>query len=219
MEPSQVAGRSPINSVVSQDDIASGIDWERLFGRSAPVEVDIGSGKARFLIESAQANPETNYFGIEKSGKPFHIGVERIAKSGVPNVRVIRDDAHRVIGEKVPAESVSAYHILFPDPWPKKRHHKRRIITPAFVAQLARTLRVGGSLHIATDIADYYDELALIVESNSAFRLASEGEYGVDSVATNFAARYRDQGREMYRGTFVRSDREAARSQTSGFGS
>jgi len=196
----------PYDPAVAPDTLLSRIVWRDLFGNDAPVEVDVGCGKGRFLIESALQNPHRNYFGIEKNGRPYRIARERIGKRSLKNVRILRDDAHRFIRECVPDQSVAVYHVYFPDPWPKKRHHKRRLFTPPFVAELARTLVPGGTLRVATDIADYFEEILRLVEGEPRFVLVEEGRYEENTVLTNFAAKYRQQGREMFQAVFARSN-------------
>jgi tRNA (guanine-N7-)-methyltransferase len=196
--PPEEHARSPEVIVGETDTLV----WRDIFGNDAPVEVDIGCGKGRFLMESAAARPRNNFLGIEKAGRPFRLCRERVAKRCLPNVRILRADAHEVVRHQIWPQSVSAYYVLFPDPWPKKRHHKRRIFTASFVDALARTLQPGGTLDIATDIADYFDEIALLVEPSGRFRVIAEGPYPAE-FSTNFAAKYQRQGREMYYARYV----------------
>jgi tRNA (guanine-N7-)-methyltransferase len=187
---------------VPRELVQGRIVWRNLFGNDAPVEVDVGCGKGRFLIEAASRNPDRNYLGVEKNGRPFYLARERVGKRSLRNVRVLRDDAHRFVAECVPDDSVATYHVYFPDPWPKKKHHKRRLFTPSFVAELARTLATDGILRIATDIADYFEEILLLIEGEPRFVLVKEGRYEEDTYLTNFAAKYRQQGREMLQAVF-----------------
>ncbi len=198
----------PVEDVeLDLESVAEQLSWLSIFGNEQAVEVDIGCGKGRYVIEAAKAAPDVNFLGVELAGKPFHLARERIAKRALRNVRVARTDARSFVAERVPERSVATYHILFPDPWPKKRHHKRRVVTPGFVCDLARTLRDGGVLELASDIVDYFDELAFIVESTRRFRLVEESSYDSTSdLLTNFAAKYIDQGRNLYRARFALAD-------------
>lgn len=194
----------PYDPAVPLELLQEPVIWRELFGNDAPVEVDIGCGKGRFLIEAASRNPERNYLGVEKNGKPYRIARERIGKRSLRNVRLLRDDARHFVAECVPESSVAVYHVYFPDPWPKKRHHKRRLFTPLFVADLARTLVPGGILRLATDVANYFEEILLLVEGEPRFLLLEEGRYEEEVYITNFAAKYRQQGREMFQAVFRR---------------
>jgi tRNA (guanine-N7-)-methyltransferase len=191
-------------------DLGSQVDWAGLFGGDGPIEIDVGCGRGMYLIDAALARPDACFLGVELVPKPFYKACERVAKRGIANVRLVRADARQLFADVVPPASVSTVHVQFPDPWPKKKHHKRRVVTPEFVASVATALRPGGSLHIATDIADYFDELLLVVEGSGAFRLVTEGRYdAAGEIVTNFAAKYRDQGREMYEAWLTLGDTAA----------
>ena len=113
---------------VDPADLDGSIDFAQIFGRPGPVHIEIGSGKGTFLLNEAQAFPEINFFGIEWASKYFRHAVDRIGRWGVANVRLIRTDAAAFLRDCVPNESVDCFHVYFPDPWPKKRHHKRRFL-------------------------------------------------------------------------------------------
>jgi tRNA (guanine-N7-)-methyltransferase len=117
--------------------------------------VDVGFGRGEFLMELARENPTTAFLGIEYSFKRVLKMARRLARSDLVNVRLIEATAELVVGEQLPLASVDCFWINFPDPWPKKRHHRRRLIQPGFVRALARRLVAGGELHIATDHVGY----------------------------------------------------------------
>jgi tRNA (guanine-N7-)-methyltransferase len=117
--------------------------------------VDVGFGRGEFLMELASRDPTTAFLGIEYSFKRVLKMARRLARSDLVNVRLIEATAELVVGERLPEASVTRFWINFPDPWPKKRHHRRRLIQPRFVRALARCLADGGELHVATDHADY----------------------------------------------------------------
>ena len=126
--------------------------WSSLFDRPGPVEIEIGPERGTFLLASAAAHPERNYLGIERS-TPRARRLERsVAAAGLANARALCADAVCVVANCSPVESVTAYHIYFPDPWWKRRHHRRRLLTPEFAAALARTLATGGAIHLVTDV-------------------------------------------------------------------
>ena len=135
------------------------LDFAQFFGRVAPVVVEIGCGAGRTVISMATARPERNYLGLEIAGEFYKELRERAFKRNWPHLKVGRIDAAFLVERYFAASSVDEYHIYFPDPWPKKRHHKRRLFSERFCAQLRRTLKPGCALNFATDHADYYAEL------------------------------------------------------------
>jgi len=179
------------------------IDFVELFGRAGPVHVEIGSGKGTFLLAEAQNLPDANFLGIEWAGRYYRYAVDRIGRWGLTNVRIIRTDAAVFLAEHVPDESVHCFHVYFPDPWHKKRHNKRRLICPANIENFVRCLKVGGQLRIATDHADYFEQIKTVL-SKSGGQLeridfarpagAEAGEY----VGTNFERKYIKDERPIY---------------------
>ena len=181
--------------------------WDRLFRNGRPVEIEIGCGKGRFLINSAMANPDINYIRIERALRYFRIMKERVIRRELANVRLLRDDAVYFVERFIPEEAVSAYHVYFPDPWPKKRHRKRRLFNPGFLDEVVRTLPGGGTLDFATDYVEYYEEIrALLDASDRLGRLAEiperVRELGRD--LTNFETKYTAEGRAIHRGAYIK---------------
>ena len=117
------------------------LNFKDIFGRSAPVHIEIGSGKGTFLVNQAKYQPDANFIGIEWAGRYYRFAVDRIGRWNLTNVRIIRTDAVPYIAECVPDSSVDCFHIYFPDPWPKKRHNKRRFFNSANSDQLIRCLK------------------------------------------------------------------------------
>jgi tRNA (guanine-N7-)-methyltransferase len=184
------------------------IDWEEVFGSTGPVEVEVGIGKGRFMLAAAQARPEVNMLGIEWANKYLRIAEERAGKRKLENVRFVRVDARELVSNAIPSGSVNAYYVFYPDPWPKKRHNKRRFFQPATMDHLARTLRPGCPLHIATDHADYWSVIEPLIDGDDRFERAEEFGAGVfpmpvDQPLTNFEAKYLVQGRKRFRATWV----------------
>ena len=142
------------------------IDFAALFGRRAPVMLEIGFGNGEALCELARTHPQNDYVGIEVYRPGIGSLLLNLETLMLRNVRVICGDADEVFAEHVPADSLDAVYLFFPDPWPKKRHHKRRLIQPDFVARVARRLRPDGCVHIATDWQDYAEH-ALAVASQT----------------------------------------------------
>src|SRR6185312_9432534 len=131
------------------------LDWREVFDKDRPVELEVGFGKGLFLLTAAQAHPEINFAGVEIVRKYQLFTATRLAKRDLRNVRVACADALHFLPRFVASSSVQAVHVYFPDPWWKKRHHKRRIFTPEFVAEVARVLAPGGRLLAATDVPEY----------------------------------------------------------------
>jgi tRNA (guanine-N7-)-methyltransferase len=130
-------------------------DTERAFGRRASVVLEIGSGMGETTAAIAQAHPELDFVAVEVHAPGVGALLRRLDEEGLANVRVIRHDAVEVVEHMIAPASLSGVHVYFPDPWPKKRHHKRRLLQSAFVHTLAQRLAPGGYLHAATDWEDY----------------------------------------------------------------
>jgi len=133
----------------------SPIDLDRAFGRAAPKILEIGFGMGETTAQIAAAHPEHDYLCVEVHTPGVGSLLRRIRALDLANVRVIQHDAVEVLERMIPPASLAGVHIFFPDPWPKKRHHKRRLIQPEFVALLATRMRAGAVLHVATDWEDY----------------------------------------------------------------
>ena len=179
------------------------IDFSRIFGRFAPVHVEIGSGKGTFLLSQAKAQPDVNFLGIESANKYYRYAVDRIGRWGLKNVRVLRIEAAFFLAEFVPDGSVNCFHIYFPDPWPKKRHHKRRFFKTENLNQILRTLKVSGVMKVATDHAEYFQLIKRLLNDNSDtleqidFLPAVSAKDG-ESVGTNFERKYIEEKRPIY---------------------
>src|SRR5437763_5519107 len=167
------------------------LNWEELVGNANPVELEIGMGKGTFLTEQAKARPEVNFFGIEWAKWFWRSASDRLRRNGCMNARTVRAEASFFLTEFVPAGSLSVLHIYFPDPWPKARHHKRRLIQPKFMPLVAKALAPGARLQVVTDHKGYWEEnIEPTIRSAEGFSVvdynrpgsAGEGEF----VGTNF---------------------------------
>ncbi|XKE45650.1 tRNA (guanosine(46)-N7)-methyltransferase TrmB [Halomonas organivorans] len=139
-------------------------DLETLFGRRAPVVVEIGFGMGASLIEQAETHPDTDFLGIEVHAPGVGKLLDEADKRGLTNLRVYREDALAVLERCLPESSLDSLQLFFPDPWPKKKHHKRRIVQPAFVELVRTRLKPGGTLHMATDWEAYAEWMAEVME-------------------------------------------------------
>jgi len=185
------------------EDLDGKIDFVRIFGRPGPVHIEIGAGKGTFLLGQAQAQPSDNFLGIEWARKYYRYAVDRIGRWGLTNVRIIRTDAAGFIIEFVPDDSVDCFHIYFPDPWPKKRHHKRRFICPANLQHLIRCLKNGGQIRIATDHADYFEQIKMVLTERSDILeeidfIKPAGAESGERTGTNFERKYIKDQRPIY---------------------
>ncbi|HKR64231.1 MAG TPA: tRNA (guanosine(46)-N7)-methyltransferase TrmB [Thermoanaerobaculia bacterium] len=180
------------------------IELEKLFGNAHPVVLEIGSGKGRFLISTATEHPELNLLGVEKSLHYHRVIRDRVAKRGLTNVRLINHDAYLVLKDMIPTASLHEIHIYFPDPWPRKREQKRRIIRPDALEEMKRTLVDGGMGIYVTDHRDYFEAAAPLVEQ--AFAKTERRVPGADDPPrTNYEAKYREEGRPIYEIRFWKS--------------
>ncbi len=180
-----------------------GLSWPSLFGNDRPVEVEIGVGKAGFLLRRAQARPELNFFGIEWANEFYRFAVDRMRRWGVRNVRIVRTDASYFIRAQCPRASLAALHVYHPDPWPKTRHHKRRLFQPAFVAAAVDCLAPGARWAVQTDHAEYFEIIRGLLRGRPELEEvpfeAPEYGAGCDGVGTNFEIKYDREGRAIYR--------------------
>lgn len=145
------------------------LDWSRVFGNANPVEIDLGCGDGTFLVERARRNPDRNFLGVERLlGRARKVD-RKAQRLGLTNVRGLRIESGYAVGFLFPVGSVAVYHIYFPDPWPKKRHAKRRLFQPEFLAALQRTLAPGGEVRVATDHAAYFEEIVAVFRAGNGW--------------------------------------------------
>jgi tRNA (guanine-N7-)-methyltransferase len=190
------------------EELAAPLDPNALFGREAPLELEIGSGKGTLLVTESKRRPEVNFLGVEYARRYWLAAADRLRRNACRNARIVLVPADRFVRELLPLESLSAVHVYFPDPWPKTRHHRRRLLDSAFVELLASRMKAGARLQIATDHRSYFDEIVVVLEKSS-LRAASfaptassgEGEL----VGSNFERKYRMEGRAFFTVAAVKS--------------
>ncbi len=141
------------------------IDPEIIFGRRAPLIVEIGFGMGEGMAQIAAAHPGNDYIGIEVHNPGVGSLLDKIGRAGLQNVRIVQHDAVEVMRDMVCADSLAGVHVFFPDPWHKKRHHKRRLLQAPFVSLLASRIAPGGYLHVATDWEDYAVQILAVLEA------------------------------------------------------
>jgi len=165
------AQRRAVDTLLSVYGIAYApgeLAFEQVFGRRAPTILEIGFGMGETTALIAQSHPENNYLGIEVHTPGVGSLLKRIAEDALTNLRLIQHDAVEVLEHMIPPAALAGAHIFFPDPWPKKRHHKRRLIQPAFVALLASRLAPGAYLHAATDWQEYAEQILAVFAAEPA---------------------------------------------------
>jgi len=140
---------------------------ERMFGRTGPLEVEIGSGKGLFLSQAGAACPDRLFLGIEVAQRYARFAAYRAAQAGLTNVRVVPSDVRPLLVDVLPTSGIEVLHVYFPDPWWKKRHHKRRIFQPDFVQHATRLLVPGGVVQLWTDVEEYFQRACEIVAAHS----------------------------------------------------
>jgi tRNA (guanine-N7-)-methyltransferase len=185
------------------EDLHRPIDFEQVFGRDRPVHIEVGVGKGTFLVGQAKQQLELNFLGIEWARKYYRYAVDRVGRWGLRNVRVVRAEAAGFIAEYVPSASVDCFHVYFPDPWPKKRHHKRRFICPSNLDQMIRCLTAGGSIQIVTDHTEYFEQIkACVSQKKHVLReiefVPAAGVLEGECVGTNYERKYVKQQRQVH---------------------
>lgn len=183
------------------------VDLGEVFGNGRPVEVEIGAGKGTFLVARAAARPEVNFLGIEYAGAYARYSADRCRRAGLTNVRMLIADAGHFFKACLADRSLLRVHIYFPDPWPKRKHRRRRLIQPAFVAAARRTLALGGQLIVVTDSLDYFQQIRRVLacaKGLTTVRAPRMNDREGEVVGTNFERKYIAQGRAFYRAACLR---------------
>ncbi len=175
------------------------LEASRVFGAALPLEVELGVGKGRFLLEWAAAHPGVGVIGVERARKYLELAAQRAARAGLGNVRLVHTTAEDLLFRCLAPGSAAAVHVYFPDPWPKKRHHKRRFFRAENVARLAEVLAPGGLLRVKTDHDAYARVIAEALAAEP--RLAAvRAEDAFEAVpATNFEVKYAREERPVHR--------------------
>ncbi len=158
-----------------REDADEPVDWAAWFGRDAKLGVEIGFGMGDALLSWAQQDPDWNLLGIDVYQPGIGALLLGVERAGLDNIRVLAGDARHAMARCFAPESVAEIRIFFPDPWPKKRHHKRRLVQPEFVAALARCLRPGARLLLATDWRDYAQSMLSVMAQADGFANAHPG--------------------------------------------
>ncbi len=175
------------------------IVWNQVFGNDHPVEIEVGFGKGLFLLNAALACPDVNFFGVEIMRKYQLFTATRMARRKLKNARLACADARHLLRDYVRPASVRAIHVYFPDPWWKKRHHKRRVFTEDFVASCVRALAPGGQFHLATDVAEYFAVMQELCDARPELEVRPPAQLDPKDYLTNFERKAKLKGTAVHR--------------------
>lgn len=173
------------------------LDLPAVYGRVAPLEIDLGCGDGSFLAALARESPEKNFLGIERLLGRVRSACRRIERAGLTNARVMRFEISYAVEHLLPPGSVTAFYLLFPDPWPKRRHAPRRLVTESFLASLHRALAPKGSVRIATDEIGYFRQITRLASESALFAVMPNAPKNV--ATTKFERRFREEGLRIHR--------------------
>lgn len=189
---------------VKVTDICEPLNWQAIFGNDHPVEIDLGAGDGGFVANRAKENPGTNFLAVERLlGRARKI-VKKAFRQNLPNLRTLRLETSYLMLYMIPAESVSIVHLMFPDPWPKRRHHERRIVQPEFVRSVAKALKPGGDFRFTTDHADYFKAATPVIDAEPALKTAPLWDFSGDPL-TEFQQEFLAEGRLINRARYVKA--------------
>jgi tRNA (guanine-N7-)-methyltransferase len=196
--PDQPAAASLLVKLTS---ITERLEMEKLFGKTQPLEIELGSGDGSFLVNYAKLHPERNFLGVERLLGRLRKLDRKGTRAGLVNLRGLRMESAYLLEYLVPAGAASALHIYFPDPWPKRKHRKNRLVNARFTEIARQALATGGKVYLRTDDADYFSQMVMVFDANPAFRLVeTSGELRevVTDFERNFLARGVSTSRAAY---------------------
>jgi tRNA (guanine-N7-)-methyltransferase len=178
-------------------DCFAPLNLSAVYGRKGPLEVDLGCGDGAFLANLAAQNPNKNFLGIERLLGRVRSACRKIERAGLTNARIMRFEISYAVEHLLPVNSVAAFYIMFPDPWPKRRHAPRRLITENFLLSLHRKLRADGTVRIATDESDYFRQITQLVAQSSHFSVIDGASF--PAVTSKFEKRFVHVGMSIHR--------------------
>jgi tRNA (guanine-N7-)-methyltransferase len=191
------------------DYSAAQLDLDRIFGRPAGRVLEIGFGNGETLVQQALESPQLDFIGVEVHEPGIGHCLIAAREAGIGNLRLIAHDAVEVLSQQVPHDSLCRINLYFPDPWPKKRHHKRRIVSASFAELCAARLQSGGHLHIATDWANYAEHIDETLAASRHFTLVErrehDGDRPLDRPQTKFERRGLRHGHRIVDWRFAKS--------------
>jgi tRNA (guanine-N7-)-methyltransferase len=177
----------------SPESLTNRLDLEKIFRRKAPLHVDLGCGDGSFLCALAQRLPDKNFLGIERLSGRVRGSARKVAS--LDNVRLLQMESFYAVRYLLPAESVETFYLLFPDPWPKRRHHRRRLVKPDFLNSVHAALEQNGVIYIATDHLDYFRKIKVVAESTPGFAME---DAALELPQSRFGLAFRQKGAPIH---------------------
>jgi tRNA (guanine-N7-)-methyltransferase len=184
-------------SSISSQNLVAPLDFKRLFQREANIILEIGFGMGDSLLQQAVQYPENNYLGIEVHRPGIALLLTQIEKFKLKNIKVIYADATEILVHSIPKHSLDLVQIFFPDPWPKTRHHKRRLVQPKFIELLHEKLKLNGKLHLATDWHDYAQQMLKVMENTSQWQNTVEKNQFTPRPSTRPMTKFEKRGQQL----------------------
>jgi tRNA (guanine-N7-)-methyltransferase len=185
--------------ILREDQIVEEMDLKTIFPTPNPVEIEIGCGSGTLLVYLAKANPEHNFLGIEWANEFYRYTADRIRRWKLTHTRMLRTDARDFVMYKLKSESIQTFHIYFPDPWPKRRHHRRRLFIQEFCRALSRVLVPGGKVYAASDHQEYFEQIERNLLAVPRFKQDEFDSPAGNQVLSNFETKFVKEGRSIYR--------------------
>jgi tRNA (guanine-N7-)-methyltransferase len=180
------------------------LDLSRLYPSNRPLVIELGSGDGSFIVDYARLHPDNNYLGVERLLGRLRKIDRKGLRAGLTNLRLIRIEASYLIQYLIPAESVVAVHVYFPDPWPKRKHRKNRLVTPSFAELVGKVLLPGGEIYLRTDDVDYFAQVQQVFGANNAFRPVPTPDL-LAAIPTDFERDFQARGIPTLRATYQRT--------------
>ena len=201
MQPEKVATAGPVNLLYALPSIIERIDLARLFPLDQPLEVELGSGDSSFLVEYARRHPGHNFIGVERLLGRIRKLDRKGRRAGLTNLRGVRIESSYFLEYLLPPHSAAALHVYFPDPWPKRKHWRHRLINERFPALAAQALVPGGTVYLRTDDASYFEQMVEVFGASSLFRPV-ETPSDLCALLTDFERDFQARGIETLRAAY-----------------
>jgi tRNA (guanine-N7-)-methyltransferase len=195
-------------AVIRLVSVVEPLPLDALYPSIQPLELELGCGDGTFLVQYSKAHPERNILGVERLLGRIRKCDRKLFRAGLAQVRLLRLEASYTLQFMLPAESVSAIHVYFPDPWPKRRHHDRRLINPVFLQSSFKVLQPGGALYLRTDDADYFQQMLRTGKSHAGFR-ETETPAELAAFITDFERNFNARGVPTLRAAFRKAGQQA----------
>ena len=206
--------RHPVDErwLLSPPPTGQQLNWEEVFGDAHPIEVEIGCGKGRFLLAESGEQPAVNFVGIERARKYLRITMKRLNRGEQTNVRLLCADAVYVLEHMIPRSSLNVIHVYLPDPWPKARHHKRRLFKPPTARLMRSVLVPGGEIRVASDHMEYFDHTVEVLNESGDWQdievwNSSAGTFD-HATATHYEIKFGRENRDIHRARYRLSSGE-----------